>query len=335
MTVGGRPVGIGRPTFLVAEIGGNHGGSEALASRMVEAAADCGVEAVKFQAYRTSAFLSRLSPYYDELAAEELSFEGLGRLVGQARRLGLAAGLTVFDPEGLDLARDCGADFIKISSGDLTWHGLIHRAARSGRPLFLSTGAADESEVVSALAAAGEAAGGLAVLQCASLYPSPPEAVNLAVMACWLSEGLMAGYSDHTLGTAAAKLAIALGAVVVEKHFTIDRSLPGGDNSISGLPDEFRELVRWRDECRIMLGRPIKRPHDLEAPLRPAIRRAIVAARDLEPGRILTADDLRLKRPPSSMEAPGPDSLDLMTGRRLLKKVPEDAPVLLSDLEED
>ena len=333
MEVGGRKLGAGRPSFLVAEIGGNHGGSAELASSMVAAAAAARVDGVKFQAYRTAHFLSRLSPYYDELAAEELSFRQLGRLVGQAHNLGLAAGLTVFDEAGLDLARDCGADFLKISSGDLTYHDLLHKSASAGLPLFLSTGAADESEVASALEAVKNNRAGLVVLQCAALYPAPPEAVNLAVMTRWRDEGLTAGYSDHTLGLAAAKLAVALKAAVVEKHFTIDRSLPGGDNAISGIPDDFRELVGWRDECQVIFGEPVKRPHAQEEAVRPIIRRAVVTGRDIAAGHILTADDLRLKRPPSAMEGPGPECFDEIIGRRLLKNLPEDAPVLWSDLE--
>ena len=335
MTIGGRPVGVGRPAFLVAEIGGNHGGSPDLAARMIEAAAAAGVEAVKFQAYQTAGFLSRLSPYYDELAAEELSFPQLGQLVALAHRLGLAAGLTVFDTAGIELARECGADFLKISSGDLTHHQLLGQAARAGLPLFLSTGAAGEAEVTAALAALGEVKAGLVVLQCAALYPAPPEAVNLAVMARWRSEGLRAGYSDHTLGLDAAKLAVALGATAVEKHFTVDRDLPGGDNAISGTPDEFRELVRWRDECLTMLGDPLKRPHPLEEPMRPIIRRAVVAGRDLPAGRTLLADDLQLKRPASTAEVLGPDHLEEITGRRTRIKIPEGAAVLWSDLEAD
>ena len=333
ITVGGRPVGAGHPTFLVAEIGGNHGGSPDLAVRLVEAAAAAGVEAVKFQAYRTAGFLSRLSPYYDELAAEELSFAQLGQLVGQAHRLGLAAGLTVFEAAGIELALECGADFLKISSGDLTHHQLLRQAARAGRPVFLSTGAAEEAEVTAALKALGGVEAGLVVLQCAALYPAPLEAVNLAVMARWRSEGRLVGYSDHTLGLDAAKLAVALGAAAVEKHFTIDRELPGGDNAISGAPAEFRELVRWRDECRTMLGQPLKRPHPQEEAMRPIIRRAIVAGRDLPAGRLLTADDLRLQRPPSAVDVLGPDRLEEIIGRRTGKKIPKGAALCWSDLE--
>lgn len=331
--MGGRPVGTGRSAFIVAEIGGNHGGSPDLAAGLVESAAAAGVEAVKFQAYQTAGFLSLLSPYYDELAAEELSFPQLIQLVDLAHRLGLAAGLTVFDMAGIELARSCGADFLKISSGDLTYHQLLRPAAQAGRPVFLSTGAAEEAEVAAALAALGEVPAGLAVLQCAALYPAPPAAVNLAVMTRWQAEGLTAGYSDHTLGLDAAKLAVALGAAVVEKHFTLDRDLPGGDNAISGTPDEFRELIRWRDACQNMRGEPLKRPHPLEETMRPIIRRAILAGRDLAAGHLLTAGDLRLKRPPSTAEGLGPDHLEEVAGRRLLKNILEGAAICWSDLE--
>ncbi|MDR2946484.1 MAG: N-acetylneuraminate synthase family protein [Candidatus Adiutrix sp.] len=334
MMVDTSPVGAGGSSFLVAEIGGNHGGNPVLAAEMVRAAAAAGAEAVKFQAYRTADFLSPLSPYYDELAAEELPFDQLGKLVKQAHGLGLAAGLTVFDAAGIAFAQGCGADFLKISSGDLTHPYLPRRAAETGLPLFLSTGAAEEAEVSAALAALGDTPGGLVIMQCAALYPAPAEAANLAVMRRWQSEGLKAGYSDHTLGLNAAKLAVAMGAAAVEKHFTTDRNLPGGDNSISATPEEFNELVRWRNTCGVMLGQPVKRPHPLEVPMRPVIRRALVAGRPLCAGDILAAEDVKLQRPPSSTEELlAPDRLAEVVGRCLTQDVPQGAALRLSDLE--
>jgi len=333
MKVGSRPVGPGYPALLVAEIGGNHGGDPGLAAKMVSAAAVAGAGAVKFQAYRTPAFLSRLSPYYEELALEELTFERLAVLVGQARRLGLAAGLTVFDEDGLALADECRADFIKISSGDLTNHDLLARAARAQQPLFISTGAATETEVRDALAVLKPAKERLVLLQCTSLYPAPPESANLAAMVRWLEEGLAAGYSDHVLGPEAAIMALTLGAVVLEKHFTIDRALPGGDNSLSALPADFRELARWVPLRESLWGAPVKSPHPLEAPMRPIIRRAVLAARELKAGRRLNADDLALMRPPPADDLLGPDCLAGLIGRVLKENLAEGAPLTWAALE--
>lgn len=333
--VGEHFLGAGRPALLVAEIGGNHAGDPALAGRMVEAAAACGAGAVKFQAYRTAEFLSPMNPYYNELAAEELPFEYLAALVAKAHGLGLAAGLTVFDQAGLDLARDSRADFIKISSGDLTNTPLLALAARAGQPLFVSTGAAEAGEVAEALAMLEPARENLVLLQCAALYPAPLEAANLEVMANWLAAGLAAGYSDHCLGPAAAEAALALGALVLEKHFTLDRDLPGGDNAISAQPMEFARLASWANRCFIVRGQGGKRPHPLEMAVRPLIRRAVVAARDLPAGHRLRAEDLALRRPPPSENTLAPKQLPDLLGRRLKSPLGEGAPLTWSEVTEE
>lgn len=332
--VGGRRLEPGRPALLVAEIGGNHAGDPIVAGRMVEAAAASGAGAVKFQAYRTADFLSPLSPYYEELAAEELPFEQLAALVTRAHGLGLAAGLTVFDPAGLELARDCRADFLKISSGDLTNGPLLELAARADRPLFVSTGAAEAGEVASARELLAPAREHLVLLQCAALYPAPAEAANLEVMVEWLAAGLAAGYSDHFLGPEAALAALTLGALVLEKHFTLDRELPGGDNAISAEPEEFAELAAWAELSLKLRGRGGKRPHPLERPIRPLIRRVVTAARDLPGGHRLETDDLLLRRPPPSAEGLEPKMLPDLPGRRLKAPLFNGAPLTRADLDD-
>ncbi|MDR1045514.1 MAG: N-acetylneuraminate synthase family protein [Candidatus Adiutrix sp.] len=331
--VGPRLVGPGAPALLVAEIGGNHGGDPLLAGEMVKAAAEAGAGAVKFQAYQTEHFLSRLSPCYQELAGEELPFPALARLLGQARRLGLAAGLTVFDQAGLHLAREAGADFIKISSGDLSNHPLLELAAGLDKALFISTGASDEAEVEAVLELLAPTRERLVLMQCASLYPAPPEAANLAVIGRWLARGLAAGYSDHVSGLRAAQVAAALGAVVLEKHFTIDRDLPGGDNLISALPEELAELSAWIAEAALLRGSGLKSPHPDELLVRPLIRRAWSAARPLPAGRRLEKDDLVLLRPPAVCEGPVPADGPRLPGRVLVRELAEGAPLSWNDLE--
>ena len=348
--IGSKMLGPDREAFIVAEIGGNHGGDPALARRMVKAAADCGAAAVKFQAYRTSEFLSPFSPYFDELAAEELAFEDLGQLVALAHDLDICAGLTIFDLDGLDLAKDCGADFIKISSGDISHNRLLSAAAQTGRPLIISTGASTRAEVRTALDYLRPAEDHLLLMQCASLYPSPPEAANLAVMRTWLDEGLAAGYSDHVLGPSAALAALRLGALAVEKHFTTSRNLPGGDNSISAEAEEIALLaaearrVPARTEAqqpqteadRTLLGSPHKYVHPLEEPVRALIRRTATAVVDLQAGRQLTWTDLALRRPPQANGRHFPPSaLPHLIGRTLRKDVKAGRPLMPADLKDE
>jgi sialic acid synthase SpsE len=237
----------------VAEIGGNHGGDLVLAAKMIIAAEECGFDCVKFQAYQTDLFLHQSSPYYDELKEEELSFKDLAYLSKLAKKLNLYFGLTVFDDQGLDLAVTISCDFIKISSGDLTYYPLIRKAKATGLPLVLSTGAATQAEVDRVLEICPYPA---ALLQCTSLYPAPEDTINLAVMASWLKKGLRAGLSDHSLSAGTIGAASLLGAVMVEKHFTLDRNLPGGDNSMSLDPSmilgnpfiDFKNQRKWRQQ---------------------------------------------------------------------------------------
>ena len=346
--IGPHFIGPGRKTLIVAEIGGNHGGDPHLARRLIQAAASARADAVKFQAYRCADFLSSLSPYYQELSEEELTFEDLAELMALAKTLGLAAGLTVFDQAGLDLAADSQADFIKISSGDITHSALLAKAASAGRPLFISTGASTEEEVQSALTRLESCRDSLVVLQCASLYPAPPESANLGVMAAWLASGLAAGYSDHVLGQEAALAALRLNARVLEKHFTTDRSLPGGDNAISMEPDELADLsaqaVYWTgrppEQHQIepldpmLIGEARKRPHLMEEAMRGLIRRVVVAEGDLPAGLTLADSHLALKRPPcGDQELAPPDGLPAMIGRTLRLALKDGQPIRIEDLE--
>lgn len=346
--IGSSFIGPGLKTLIVAEIGGNHGGDPQLAWRLVQAAAAAQADAVKFQAYRSADFLSPLSPYYHELAEEELSFEDLAELIARSKTLGLAAGVTVFDQAGLELAADSQADFIKISSGDITHSNLLTKAASAGRPLFISTGASTEDEVRNALNHLESVRKSLVVLQCASLYPAPPESANLGVMKAWLSSGLAAGYSDHVLGLEAALAAISLGAWVLEKHFTIDRGLPGGDNSISVEPQELAVLngqaARWAGQIPaphekelfdpILIGEGLKKPHYLEQTNRGLIRRVVVAEGDLEAGLRLSETHLALKRPPHSDQGfLPPERLPEMIGRVLRRTLKDGQPLRMVDLE--
>lgn len=311
---------------FVAEIGGNHGGDPSLAAVMVKAAAKSGFGGVKFQAYRTESFLHESSPYFAELKREELSFDDLARLSDLARGLTLSFGLTAFDPDGLALAASLACDYAKISSGDINHYPLLRRAAESKLPLVVSAGAATEAEVENALRLTANRA---MVLQCASLYPTPESAINLSVMVAWLKRGLKAGLSDHSLATESMKWAYLLGAHMIEKHFTVDRNLPGGDNDMSldpasmgRLMDELKRLSeRGNGPCltqnetgeaylppamahgptameelegKPFWGNPIKRPQAGENP--GLIRRYALASNDIQKGEKISLERIAFKR---------------------------------------
>ena len=317
--------------LIVAEIGGNHGGDPALAREMIAAAAAAGAGAVKFQAYRPESLLTRDSAYFDELAAEALDYDDLARLADEARARGVLFLASVFDAEGLDLLRRVDAPAVKIASGDLTHGPLLAAAAESGRPVLLSTGAADETDIQAALDVLGAAgAREVILLHCTALYPAPDHAINLmSIPFLAMRFGRAVGFSDHSLGVEIPLAAVALGAVIVEKHFTTSRRLPGGDNAMSLEPPELAALcagARRVARARGTLGRPMS-PE--EAAMRGPIRRSLVAARPIAAGEVLTADALAAKRPGHGLS---PLAADRVVGRRAVRPIPADHPIDEQDL---
>jgi N-acetylneuraminate synthase/N,N'-diacetyllegionaminate synthase len=314
--------------IVVAEIGSNHGGDPKIAQAMVRQAAAGGITWIKFQAYQTESFLHPQSPYFNELKREELDFDEFRRLIDLAHRLNLKVGLTVFCKAGVALAATAGADFVKISSGDLTYLSLIASASRCGLPLVLSTGASTEAEVTCALAATNRNL--LALLQCVSLYPAPAELLDLAVMVRWLAMGRPAGFSDHSLGPEAACAALALGAVMVEKHFTTDRSLPGGDNSMSATLEEFKAINSAdRLDPAPFLGSEEKTIKPGEEPS--LIRRVAVAARNIKAGETMDEENVIFLRPPQLFE-PALGAAAPLSDFKARLDIPRRKPILLSYL---
>jgi N-acetylneuraminate synthase/N,N'-diacetyllegionaminate synthase len=297
--LGSYVLGPGRPALVVAEIGGNHGGDPELAGVMVDAAVEAGVGAVKFQAYRTGSFLARSSAYYDELAGEELSFQVLAELARRCRKKGVLFLASVFDRDGLDFLAEIEAPAVKISSGDLTDLPLIEHAADLHVPVILSTGAAEWSEIDQALETLAQCgANQVVLLQCTSLYPCPDEDINLAAIPALQNRyPAPVGFSDHSTGVEIPLAAMALGACLVEKHFTTDQRLPGGDNEMSCLPAELETLVKGSLRVHRALGRPEKGPAPAEKKIRQAIRRSLTAGRDIKAGEVLDRNNLALKRP--------------------------------------
>ena len=262
VTIADREIGFGRPCFVIAEIGINHGGDESRCAAMIEAAAAAGADAAKLQTVDADASYHPETESHRAFRGAALSRDALLRLMALAEQTGIVLFSTPGDLASLALIADVGMPAIKISSGLLTNTPLIRAAARTGRPLILSTGMADMSDVDAAVAAAG--AGGcraFALLQCTSLYPAPTEALNLRAMACMLGRyAVPVGYSDHHDGALAVVAAAAAGANLIEKHFTLDRSEAGADHAISLEADDFARMVQDIRSVEAMLGRDEKAP---------------------------------------------------------------------------
>ena len=253
---------------------------------MIDAALDSGAHAVKFQAYRTGDFLTGNSQYYGELAAEELSSQALSELAGYCRSRGAIFFFSVFGFADVELAGQLDIPAVKISSGDIDNLPLLEAAAGLGKPLILSTGAGDLQEIDTALELLqAKGAQHVILLQCTSLYPCPDDQANVSVIPAFQARyQIPIGFSDHSLGVEIPLAAVALGASLVEKHFTIDNGLSGGDNDISCLPEEFTRLSQGAKRIWTALGHGLKKPTPGENNVRLPIRRSLVAACEIPAG---------------------------------------------------
>ncbi|MGE3343055.1 MAG: N-acetylneuraminate synthase family protein [Vicinamibacterales bacterium] len=301
--------------LVIAEIGNNHEGDFDRAAEMVRQAAATGADAVKFQTFRTEHYVSRSDgARFARLKSFEFSLDQFEALSVLARQLGMLFVSTPFDLASARGLRPM-VDAFKVSSGDLLFFPLLSEIAASGKPVILSSGGSCMQHVAEAIEyvrSTQERKGAVDVglLHCVSSYPTPPGEANLgAIPALAARFDVAVGYSDHTLGIEAAIASVALGARIVEKHFTLDKEFSDfRDHQLSADPDEFGELVR---RCRLvqsMIGTGEKRPQPCEEAGLPAMRRSIVCARDLTAGHRLNREDLTWVRPAGGL-APGKENL--------------------------
>lgn len=290
--------------LIIAEIGSNHQGHYATACRLIEAAADAGANAVKFQLFEPDLLACRHLPQHEALQRTALPREWLSGLAWEAHRLGLQCSATPFDLQAVELLDALDVPWIKIASGDLTYHGLIRAAGATGRRLLISTGAASMSEVRGAYAAAmdgaeaaGKASPDITMLHCTVAYPCRDEDVNLRNLTTLLNCYGRAGFSDHTLSVHLPAAAVALGATVIEKHFTLERDQSGPDHGHSLEPYEFYTMVQAIRETETAMGSSLKRAAECELPMRTLARRGLYAARSLQAGETLTVDAIAALRP--------------------------------------
>ena len=306
----------------------NHNGSLDLAYQLVDVAVLAGVDAVKFQTFKAESLLTLDAPkaayqmentdvsqsQYDMLRSLELSDEAHRDLVTYCQEKGVLFMSTPFDEESADFLDDLGVAVLKIPSGEITNLSLLIHVARKGKPVIVSTGMADIGEVgraVKTICGAGN--NDLALLHCISQYPAEPADANLRAMRTMaMAFEVPVGYSDHTLGTEVALGAVALGACVIEKHFTLDRNLPGPDHQASLEPDELAGLVKGIRVVESALGHGRKEPADCEASIAAVARRSLVATLDIPAGTTLTEEMISVRRPGTGLM---PSALPYMIGR--------------------
>ena len=338
MNVGGTILEDGSDCFVIAEVGHNHQGDLETAHRMLDAAADAGADAVKFQKRdNRSLFTEEFfeSPYLgpnsfgDTYGAHRERLE-LGRaqyaeLRAHAIERGVMFFATAFDIPSADFLADLDMPAYKIASGDLRNLPLIEHVARLGRPMFISTGGGTMDAVVRAHDTARDHNDDVCIMQCTAGYPPAWDELNLSVIASYRERfpETVIGFSSHDNGIAMATAAYALGARAVEKHFTLDRTMRGTDHAFSLEPAGMRKLVRDLRRARLAMGDGEKRPFDSErAPVR-KMSKQLVAARDLPSGHVIIQDDVAARSPGGGMT---PDRLQELVGRRLTADLPADQP---------
>jgi pseudaminic acid synthase len=325
--IDGRPIGPGHPPYVVAEMSGNHNGELARALDLISAAAEAGADAVKIQTYTADTItLDHDGPGFrlegglwdgrrlHELYAEaHTPWDWHGPMFEHARKAEVTLFSSPFDFTAVDFLESFDAPAYKIASFELVDLPLIRRCAATGRPLVMSTGMASQEEIAEAVEAArGAGAKDLIVLHCTSAYPAPMSSMNLATLPDMAERfGVMTGLSDHTLGTAASVAAVALGAVFIEKHFTLSRAEGGVDSAFSLEPAELAELVQSCRSAWEAMGRVAYGPGEAEAG-NAGMRRSLYASAPVRKGEAFTASNVRSVRPGLGL---APKHLDAVLGR--------------------
>ena len=335
MEIGARPVGGVAPAYVIAEAGANHNRDLGIARELIDVAADAGADAVKFQTYRGASLYSSRTPHFSYLKdprspQELLEAISLPRdwqplLAEHARERGVAFMSTPFDHEAVDQLAALGVPAIKIASFELVDLPLIEKAASTGVPVILSCGMATYGEIEDALGAVSSAGNDqVALLRCASLYPAPAEIMNLRAMGTMRSAfGVPVGLSDHSEGTSVAMGAAALGMELLEKHFTLDRSMEGPDHPFALEPGELKDLVAGVRQVEAALGDGrLRGPSPAEAgEMYTLARRSLIAACEIPTGTVITREMLTVKRPGWGIL---PKHLDVVVGRTARVDIPFD-----------
>jgi N,N'-diacetyllegionaminate synthase len=332
ITIDGREIGSGRPVFVIAEAGVNHNGQLELAERLVDIAAEAGCDAVKFQTFDPVLLATpsaNKADYQRETTGSGGSqlemLQGLvlprdahARLQQRAKDRGLVFLSTPFDESSADFLEELGVPAFKVSSGDLTNELLLAHLAKKGRPLLLSTGMATLDESLAAVATCTrKGADQIALFHCVSNYPAEPADCNLRAMSA-LREATSRpiGWSDHTLGIAVSIAAVATGAQLVEKHFTIDRTLPGPDHRASLEPPELAAMVAGVRTASAALGDGVKRPRPSELAVAAVARRSLCYREDLAAGVVIEPHHVIALRPGTGLPT---RELGTILGRRLAR----------------
>ena len=331
--------------YIIAEAGVNHNGSLDIARGLVDAAKLCGADAVKFQTFRTERLVTRDAEkaqyqkrtssggdsQFDMLKKLELSEDNFRVLFAHCNKIGIEFLSSPFDEESADLLDSLGMATFKIPSGEITNHPLLKHVAQRGKPVILSTGMSTLGEVEEAVGIFNAyGTPHLTLLHCVTEYPAPYGETNLnAMITLRTAFGLDIGYSDHTPGIEIPLAAVALGAIVIEKHFTLDNEMDGPDHRASLNPDDFGRMVLAIRNVEQAMGDGIKRPAPCELQNIGIARKSIVAAETIKKGGIISLDKLSIKRPGYGIQ---PKDINKLVGLRSNRTISKDEVLTWDDL---
>ncbi|QLG48896.1 N-acetylneuraminate synthase family protein [Natrinema halophilum] len=344
-TIGDRPVGPGKPTFVIAEAGSNHNGELATAKELVDVAVDAGADAVKFQTFRAEdmyvedsgevEYLDDDRSIYDIIESMEMPHEWIPELHDYCTERGIYFMSTPFDERSAELLSEYVPAW-KVASYTSSHHPFLRELAATDKPIIMSTGAHELDEVqesVDVLERAGTT--GLALLQCVAAYPTPLEDINVRVVETLADEfGVPSGLSDHTLDPVTAPMAaVALGSSIVEKHFTLDKTMDGPDHQFALEPDELDAMVTAIRDTEAALGTSEKSVLDVESELHDKARRAVHAVDDITAGEELTTENVKVLRPGEQAAGLHPKFYDDIVGKTAARDIQQSTGIQWDDVD--
>lgn len=345
MKIGKKDVGYGEPVFVIAEAGVNHNNQLDLALKLVDAAADAGADAVKFQTFKAEQVVTeagvmaeyqkknigKTESQLDMLRKLEFIEDWYPRVIAHCKKKGIIFFST---PHGsfasINLLQNLGVPAFKFGSGDLTSLPLLTYAAKFKKPIIIGTGMATITDVKEAIKAIKKASNSkIVMLHCTTNYPCPLGEVNLRAMQTMMKElDVLVGYSDHTLGSQVPIMAVTLGACVIEKHLTLDNAMPGPDHKASANPMVFKKMVDEIRMVEVIMGSPVKKPLSGEVKLQSVIRRSVVAVKDIKTGEKFSRNNIDLKRPGTGIS---PKRFNEIIGKIAAQTIPKDT-LLIDDM---
>lgn len=334
--ISNKPVGEGYPTFIIAEAGVNHNGKLEQAKKLIDIAVEAGADAVKFQTFKSENLVSsnlenadyvkknigKKLTQSEMIKSLELKYEEFKELKNYCDKKGIIFLSTPHSFDAIDFLEDLVPAY-KFGSGDITNMPALKHAAKKGKPIILSTGMSTLNEVKFAIdAIKSEGNNQIITLHCTTDYPCPIKEVNLRAMITMQKElDCLVGYSDHTSGIITPIVATALGAVIIEKHFTIDKNLPGPDHKASLEPDELKRMVNKIRETEEILGSYEKKPTKSEEKIMNLVRKSIVAIKEIEKGTIINKNMIAVKRPGVGVS---PSQIDKIIGKKAKRTIAKD-----------